>query len=867
MADPADEIIVRLTADASGLSVGLDAGAAEIQAANDLILKQNEQTARMMRQEWDSVGLSAKAAADAQMQAAIQMEEIKLRLRSAMSGNIGTAEGAAVAEGRLDEAYAAGALSANEYAAAIAKLNVAQEENAAVSDVAAASSDAASASGGGFRFHGLYGTLSEGLNALLSPAGLATAAIVGVAASGAEAASKMDEMRLALLGNGDAAGVTAGEMNAWSNQMASAMGTVQDSRNAYESLARSGLFIGDALHHAGTAAIEWVEVTGSSSTQAASALERMAEDPTTALKNLTAAQAQEVESLLEMGRKAAAGRLAVEDLSADLNAQKGVIESSISVWDKFGDVMVNAWEKGSEAVKNMVGLGDLEQRIQDAKDKLHSDEQGGFLHYFMGGPLTPHASPLELLRDRAQLELLESDLKTRETMAREHADSHRAHMGAVLASAQLHRMDMMEHPHAAAVQRVDELLRHVVEGNGQLPAGVYQQGQTFSGPGFEELVRAAGGNTLPKGEHHAVHHMLHTPTPEEIFGGAPSLIPEDALTRILKIGDQQAAIETHVAMIRNSSQAAHQVAIQQLHQSHLQAMASMGTIGAQSEIAQQREIADTIYHIKLKELEREKGLVEQQPVAYARVNAEIMRLQDSHAAEMQTLNDKASAAQIKSAEATVSPVEATFSQVTAAFVEGTLTRQQAELRLGDALVAESINAGMQMLMHHIAIEEAKTIASAESHATRLALTIAGEAEAGAIHAAHAVEWIVTEAAKAAAGAFSAMAGIPYVGPFVAVAASIAAGAEVLGLVSKVASAEGGWERVPYDNAPALLHKDEMVLPAELAEGVRNMSGGGGDHYHFHINAWDGRSMGDFVRRNPGMLAQWAQHAQRTGHIT
>ena len=87
----------------------------------------------------------------------------------------------------------------------------------------------------------------------------------------------------------------------------------------------------------------------------------------------------------------------------------------------------------------------------------------------------------------------------------------------------------------------------------------------------------------------------------------------------------------------------------------------------------------------------------------------------------------------------------------------------------------------------------------------------------------------------------------------------------MGFAGKVASAAGGWDRVPSDNAPALLHKDEMVLPAELAEGVRNMSGSGGVTNHFHINAWDGRSMGDFIRRNPSMLMQWAQHAGRTGH--
>jgi hypothetical protein len=232
------------------------------------------------------------------------------------------------------------------------------------------------------------------------------------------------------------------------------------------------------------------------------------------------------------------------------------------------------------------------------------------------------------------------------------------------------------------------------------------------------------------------------------------------------------------------------------------------------------------------------------------------------------LSDKASAQQIKSAEAVVQPVMQTFSQITAGFVEGTLTRQQAELRLGDALVAETINTGMQMLMHHIAIDNAKTLATAEGEAKRLALHVWGEAEALAIQAATAVKWILTEAAKAAAGAFSAMAGIPIVGPALAVAAGAATFVAVEALVSHVASAQGGFERVPYDNMPAVLHKDEQVLPAQYAEGLRNLvAGGGGVTNHFHIQAWDGRSMGDFVRRNPAMLTQWAQHAHRTGYAT
>jgi hypothetical protein len=920
MAGPADEIIVRLTADASGMTAGTQAAADSVASMQEQIDTANAAAAdsagagaSAFTEAWEGATAGVGAAmADLQGQmAALNAESVAAaqaqQLLADVTANTATDfEGLIAQESELIAAMQTGTISAEEYGAAMDALDAqtatltpateaasaAQAELVAAQDAqlarwmaqdaaiasntgeleantaAAEENAAAGGRGGGFRFHGLYGTVSEGLNVLLSPVGMVAAALGSLALVEGIAAGKMGELNLALLSTGDAAGVTGGEMNAWSNQLATSMGTVQDARNAYASLAQSGIFIGDALHTAGTAAIEWSEVTGTSSQQAASAIERMAANPTAAIKNLTAAQAQEVESLLEMGHKAAAGRVAVSDLSADLNAQESAIEANIPWWNKWGDAIANAAEKGGESLKNMVGLGDLEQRIQDAKDKLHSDEQGGVLHYILGGPLAPHASPLQLLRDRAQLHLLESDLKTQEERAKAHADAHRARMGAVEASAQLHQLFMSEHPHAAAVKRVDEMLRHVVAGNGALPSGVYQYGAAFSGPGFEELVRAAGGDALPKGMHHASLRAAHITAAKQskdlydsIWNAGPPVSDAGGAHKLAVEQAQQAA---QVAQITGASAASHKEAMLGMQQSHISAMVSMGTMGGSAAIAQEQSIADQIYQIKLAELEKEKALEATKPVEVARINSEIVRLGDSHAATMQSLSDKAAAQQIKTSESVVQPIISTFSQVTAGYVEGTLTRQQAELRLGDALVAETINTGVQMLTKHIAIEEAKTLASAAAHAERLALTIASEAEAAAIHVAHAVEYIATEAAKAAAAAFTAMAGIPIIGPVLAIAASVAAGAEVLSLVGKVASAEGGWDRVPYDGAPAVLHKDEMVLPADLAEGVRNMTGGGGNQYHYHIHANDAAGFEAMLRRNPQALVRALGHAHRLG---
>jgi hypothetical protein len=85
----------------------------------------------------------------------------------------------------------------------------------------------------------------------------------------------------------------------------------------------------------------------------------------------------------------------------------------------------------------------------------------------------------------------------------------------------------------------------------------------------------------------------------------------------------------------------------------------------------------------------------------------------------------------------------------------------------------------------------------------------------------------------------------------------------------MASARGGWERVPFDGAMTELHKDEMVLPAHIANPMRQMAmqggqGGGGNSYHFH--SFDSNGIYDHARRRPAEFAKAMKHVARRGHL-
>jgi hypothetical protein len=121
------------------------------------------------------------------------------------------------------------------------------------------------------------------------------------------------------------------------------------------------------------------------------------------------------------------------------------------------------------------------------------------------------------------------------------------------------------------------------------------------------------------------------------------------------------------------------------------------------------------------------------------------------------------------------------------------------------------------------------------------------------------------AMTAAAGAYDATVGIPYVGPVLAPAAAAVAYAGVMAFGS-FASASGGYDIGPGVNPLTQLHEKEMVLPAHIAEPLRenlNSGGlGGGGDVHFHGTPMKG---GFWLLHQDDMVAS-LKLAQRLGKV-
>src|SRR6185312_11537813 len=101
----------------------------------------------------------------------------------------------------------------------------------------------------------------------------------------------------------------------------------------------------------------------------------------------------------------------------------------------------------------------------------------------------------------------------------------------------------------------------------------------------------------------------------------------------------------------------------------------------------------------------------------------------------------------------------------------------------------------------------------------------------------AIQQIANAAGVAGAQGTASFAGAPWPVDIGAPAFGAAMALEAMAYQS-MASAAGGWDRVPADGMLTQLHKDEMVLPARIAEPVRKMAQGGASggvtHNHYSV---------------------------------
>ena len=289
---------------------------------------------------------------------------------------------------------------------------------------------------------------------------------------------------------------------------------------------------------------------------------------------------------------------------------------------------------------------------------------------------------------------------------------------------------------------------------------------------------------------------------------------------------------------------------------------------AQAEFEQQR------YAIEAAALAQRKALLDQDPdrnpVALQQVQQQILALEQTHRNSMAVIGRQQTLESQNNWTGMLGSVQSSWTSGLNGILTGTMSTQGLLQgifgSIGTAFIENMVT---KPLMAWMFGETAKTGATVAGVGVRTAAEAGGAATSVAIWGAATIKNIIASAWQAMAGAFAAMSAIPIIGPVLGVAAAAAAGAFVFGLVKNVASAEGGYDIPAGTNPMTQLHEQEMVLPKQYANVIRQAANGdgqlgGGGTYHY--NDYSGRMTPADIRRNARAFAEEMQKLRRNGAI-
>lgn len=204
-----------------------------------------------------------------------------------------------------------------------------------------------------------------------------------------------------------------------------------------------------------------------------------------------------------------------------------------------------------------------------------------------------------------------------------------------------------------------------------------------------------------------------------------------------------------------------------------------------------------------------------------------------------------------------------FANSLTSMITGTITATEGIRQIFASMITSLINLFIQMGLEWVKTELMKMLFTQKTQAVITGTKVAGTAAELGMESASVGTVVAGESIKGAARTTAWWAGV---NPLVALGLGAAMGAAIAALAGGFKSAAGGWANVPVDGAMAQLHKGEMVLPASLAEGVRNMvdTGQSGGVNNYYIQAMDASSFDAYVKANAGSIFAANRLAIRNG---
>jgi len=306
----------------------------------------------------------------------------------------------------------------------------------------------------------------------------------------------------------------------------------------------------------------------------------------------------------------------------------------------------------------------------------------------------------------------------------------------------------------------------------------------------------------------------------------------------------------------------------------ISALKSLGEISAREEIERLKKLKEQEFALQRAALEEEIALKRQGSQEETKAITNLELAEAKHLKSMEKMNLQAATENKRQWTSVFSSIGSSFSNSIKGMVSGTMTFRKAMQQLAKGVLDSFINMGLKMVTDWLQKEVLMTTITKMYTAVRTALFGEAATTTAAAATTSANSQITATAPAAAAGAASSQASIPYIGPILAAAAM----ASMLSMVLGLKSAAGGYEIPAGVNPMTQLHSDEMVLPADLSSGLKNIirggqtgdgvGGSGGTHVHMHVSTLDAKGVKSFMKANKAAVASAAiAHVRNLGSLT
>ncbi len=235
----------------------------------------------------------------------------------------------------------------------------------------------------------------------------------------------------------------------------------------------------------------------------------------------------------------------------------------------------------------------------------------------------------------------------------------------------------------------------------------------------------------------------------------------------------------------------------------LDAKVQMGVVSAGEQIKEEQKLEEERFRITKDGIDARLAILAKDPtknvVALRKLNDELDAEEAAHMNKVRQL-------ELKDNQESLKDYQETFSKIGSAFastIQSLMTHQMTWSQAVKSMFSQTMSAIASFIAQYL---EKKLAA----FAIEKAINMAG---------------IAGDSAKAGSGAASSVASIPYVGPVLALAAMAAVFAATIGMQSNVKSARGGYDIPSGMNPMVQTHEEEMILPKEQANAVRDMADG------------------------------------------